>query len=91
MGIICPGHMTNMATMSIYRKAYKNLLLQTQKSNDIETWHEASLTRATEKCYINDDPGLTLTDFTARSILVAYAFEWGKLLQSHLIGITCSK
>ena len=28
------------------------------------------------KVYINDDPGLTLTYFT---------FEWGKLLQSHLI------
>ena len=35
------------------------------------------------KVYINDDPGLTLTYFTARSNLVAYAFEWEKLLQSH--------
>ena len=34
------------------------------------------------KVYINDDPGLTLTYFTARSNLVAYIFEWGKLLQS---------
>ena len=38
------------------------------------------------KVYINDDPGLTLTYFTARSNWVAYTFEWGKLLQSHLMG-----
>ena len=36
------------------------------------------------KVIINDDPGLTLTYFTTRSNLVAYMFEWGKLLQSHL-------
>ena len=30
------------------------------------------------KVYIDDDPGLTLTYFTARANLVAYAFEWGK-------------
>ena len=40
--------------------------------------------------YINDDPGLTLTYFTARSNWVAYTFEWGKLLQSHLMEKTCS-
>ena len=28
--------------------------------------------------YSNDDPGLTLTNFTARSNLVPYAFVWGK-------------
>ena len=32
------------------------------------------------KVCINDDPGLTLTYFTERSNLVAYVFEWGKLL-----------
>ena len=30
------------------------------------------------KVYINDDPGLTLTYFTARSNLVPYAFVWEK-------------
>ena len=30
------------------------------------------------KDYINDDPGLTLTYFTARSNLVPYAFVWEK-------------
>ena len=43
------------------------------------------------KVYINDDPWLTLTYFTARSNLVAYVFEWGKLLQSHLMVKSCSK
>ena len=41
------------------------------------------------KVYINDDPGLTY--FTARSNLVAYTFEKGKVLQSHLMGKTSSK
>ena len=35
---------------------------------------------------INDDPGLTLTYFTARSNFVAYTFELGNLLQSSLMG-----
>ena len=37
------------------------------------------------KLCINDDPGLTLTYFTARSNWFTYTFEWGKLLQSHLM------
>ena len=36
--------------------------------------------------YINDHPGLTVTYFTTRSNWVAYTFEWGKLLQSDLMG-----
>ena len=39
------------------------------------------------KVYINDDHGLTVTYFTARSNLVAYVFEWGNLL-SHFNGET---
>ena len=35
--------------------------------------------------YVNDDPGLTMTYFTARSNWVTCTFEWGKLLQSHLM------
>ena len=35
--------------------------------------------------YINDDPGLTLTYFMARSNWVTCKFELGKLLQSHLM------
>ena len=43
------------------------------------------------KVYINDDPGLTLTYFTTRSNWVAYTFVSENLLQSHLMGKTCSK
>ena len=46
--------------------------------------------------YSNDDPGLTLTYFTARSNLVPYAFVWekGKTLdfsETILIHDTCIK
>ena len=37
------------------------------------------------KVYINADPGLTLAYFMAVSNFIAYVFEWGKLLLSHLI------
>ena len=39
----------------------------------------------------NDDPGLTLTFFTARSNLVPYAFEWdkGKTMFSAEIIVVC--
>ena len=37
------------------------------------------------KVSINDGPGLTLTNFMARSNWVTCTFEWGKLLQSHLM------
>ena len=37
-----PGHMTKMATMPIYGKNLKNLLLQNQMADDLETWYAAS-------------------------------------------------
>ena len=43
------------------------------------------------KVYINCDPWMTLTYVTARSVQVAHAFEWGKLLECHSKGQTCSK
>ena len=43
------------------------------------------------KVYINHDPGMTLTYFTARSTCVAHAFEWGKLSECHLRGNTLWK
>ena len=58
-------------------KTFKNLLLQNQKPYDLETWHVALGTKL-YKVYINDDPGLTLTYFMARSNLVPYAFVWEK-------------
>ena len=47
-----PGHMTKMAAMPIYGgKNLKNLLLQNQKSYDLETWHVASETQALQSLY----------------------------------------
>ena len=40
-----PGLMTKMTARPIYGKNLKNLLLQNQKSNDLETWHVASGTQ----------------------------------------------
>ena len=44
-------------------KTFKNLLLQNQKAYDFETWCEPSVNGV----YINHDPMMTLTYFTARS------------------------
>ena len=41
--------------------------------------------------YINHDPVMTLTKFMARSTWVAHAFEWEKLLKSHLKGKASKK
>ena len=35
------GHMTNMVAMRIYGKNLKNLLLQKQYTDDLETWYVA--------------------------------------------------
>ena len=55
-------------------KTFKILLLQNRKFYDLETWHVALGTQGLQ----TDDPGLTLTYFTARSNLVTYAFVWEK-------------
>ena len=69
------GHITNMAAMPIYDKNLKHLLLW----NQIADYH--SLKHKVLEYYqvcSNDDPGMTLTYFTARSNLVPYAFVWEK-------------
>ena len=72
-------HMTKMAAMPIYGKNLKkNLLHWNQKADDLESWHVASGARVGPSCS-NDDPGLTLTYFTARSNLVPYGFVWEKV------------
>ena len=35
------AHMTNMAAMPIYCKSLKNLLLQSQYTDDLKTWYVA--------------------------------------------------
>ena len=73
------GHMTKMAAMPIYGKNLKqNLLLQNPKCDDLETWYAALGARVLSQDCSNDDPGLTLTYFTAKSSLVPYAFVWKK-------------
>ena len=57
--------MTKMAVMPIYGK--------NQKADDLETWYVASGAQVLPS-FFSDDPGLTLTYFTARSNLVPYAF-----------------
>ena len=54
-------------------KTLKNLLLRNQKADDLETWYAASGDKYYQVCS-NDDAGLTLTYFTARSKLIPYAF-----------------
>ena len=50
-------------------KTLKNLLLRNQKTDDLETWYAASGAKYYSNFVCsNDDPGLTSTYFTARSI-----------------------
>ena len=58
-------------------KTLKNLFLQNRKADDLETWYAASGAEYYQACS-NDDPGLTLTYFTARSNLVPYNLVWEK-------------
>ena len=53
-------------------KSLKNLV-RNQKACDLETWYVASGTRVLPSVF-NNDPGLTVTYFTARSNLVSYDF-----------------
>ena len=70
--------MTKMATMPISGKNLKNLL-RNQNADNLETWY-AALDARVLPSFSNDDPGLALTYFTARSNLVPCAFvrEKGK-------------
>ena len=68
-----PGHMTIIAVTPIYGK--KHLLLRNRQTDFHENWGLLSI-----KGCINDDPGVRLTYFTARSILVTKAFLWEKVI-----------
>ena len=58
-------------------------------SFDLETSHSALGSKALQ-IYINDDPGLTMNYFMARSNVVAYVFDWEKLLHIYLLGNTAA-
>ena len=68
-----PGHMTKMAAMPIYGKNLKKFSSQVTLKFGMQHW----VLKYYQVCS-NDDPGLTLTYFMARSNLVPYAFVWGK-------------
>ena len=55
------GHTTKMATISIYGKFFKNLLLWNRTSHDLKTWYAALGTRVLPNSFntANDDPMLT--------------------------------
>ena len=84
MHIRNPGHMTKMAAMSIYGKNPSKIFFSrtgrpiSMKLGMKHRWLKHY------NVYINHDPVMTLTYFTARSTEVANAFEWGKLLKCHL-------
>ena len=75
-----PGHMTKMAAMPIYGKIPSKIFfsitggLISKKLGMKHGWLNYYIV-----C-INHDPVMTLTYFTARSTLVAYAFEWENCL-----------
>ena len=56
----------------------KNLLLRNQWTDCLETWYEILGSRGL-LYFIQMMTGLTLTQFTSRSNLVAYAFVWEKV------------
>ena len=73
---IGPAHMTKMVVMPIYDKNLK----KSSSTKRPMTFNLGMQHRVLEYYQVcsNDDPGLTLTYFTARSKLVPYAFEWEK-------------
>ena len=73
-----PGHLTKMATMPIYGKNFKNIFFSgTKRLMTLKLGMQHRVLQYYQVCS-NDDPGLTLTYFTARSNLVPYAFVWEK-------------
>ena len=66
------GHMTKVGAMPIYGKTLKNLLLQNQKADDLETWYAALDTRVLPNSF-KWWPWVDLDIF-----YVPYAFVWEK-------------
>ena len=71
-----PGHMTNMAVMPIYGKTL-NIFSGIIRPMTLKLGMHHRVLKCYQVCS-NDDPGLTLTYFTARSNLVPYVFVWEK-------------
>ena len=82
------GHMTKMAAIPIYGKNPSNIFFSctsrpiSKKLGMKHRWLKYY------NLYRNHDPMMILTYFTTD--LVAYAFEWVKLLKYQLNGKTCT-
>ena len=73
-----PCYMTKMATMPIYGKNLKKIFFsRTKRLMTLKLSMQHWVLEYFKICS-NDDPGLTLTYFMARSNLVPYAFIWEK-------------
>ena len=73
-----PGHMTKLAAMPIYdKKPLKIFFSRTKGPITLKLGMQHLVHKYYEVCS-NDDRGLTLVYFTARSNLVPYAFVWKK-------------
>ena len=73
-----PGHMTKMAVMPMYGKNLKRIFFSgTKRPMTLKLGMQLWVLEYYQ-VYSNDDHGLTLTYFTARSNLVPYAFVWEK-------------
>ena len=66
-----------MAAMPIYGKNLKKIFSRTKRPMTLNLGMHHWVLEYYQVCS-NDDPGLTLTYFTARSNLVPYAFVWEK-------------
>ena len=72
--IIGPGHMTKMAAMPIYGKNPIKVFFTRTISQMILKLNIQQKELEPDKSYTNDDPGLTLTYFMARSKFVPLGF-----------------
>ena len=76
------GHMTKMTAMAINSKNFLKIFFPRTKRRMILKHRGIEVYTV----YINHDPEVTLTYFTARSTNVADVFERGKLVKCHLLG-----
>ena len=72
-----PGHMTKTAAMPYMVKTLKKLFSGTKRPMTLKFCMQHRILDYYQMCS-NDDPGMTLTYFTARSNLIRYAFVRGK-------------
>ena len=72
----CLGHMTKMAAMPIYGKNPSKIFFSGTKGPMTLGLCMQHWGLGPNKVYSNDDLGLTLTFFMARSNLLPYAFIW---------------